>query len=311
MVAVVRAGVSSVDACRVLSLVGDTTTSRLIELSFLQHGEPPCAWSWMALGSVARRELTLASDQDNAFAYADPGGDEVDAFFKAVATDVNDGLERCGFGADNAEVMARNRQWRMSQSEWSGVFADCLEQPDRSHLVRAAVAFDFRHVEGGLDIVRPLTSIERQAPSHPDFVRRLARTATDWETPLNRRRRIATADDGTIDLKRQAIIPIVNLARFHAIANGITISSTLERLVAAQAAGSLPADEATELREAFELVLGLRIEHQVACIEARRPPDDRLDVGALSSLARTQLEHTLRAVAEAQKRLGRYAPIGL
>jgi len=311
MVAVVRAGVSSIDACRVLSLVGDTTTSRLIELAFLQHGEPPCAWSWMALGSVARRELTLASDQDNAFAYADPGGDEVDAFFKAVAADVNDGLERCGFGADNAEVMARNRQWRMSQSEWARVFADCLEQPDRSHLVRAAVAFDFRHVEGGLDIVRPLTAIERQAPDHPDFVRRIARTATDWATPLNRRRRIATAGDGTIDLKRQAMIPIVNLARFHAIAAGITISSTLERLVAAEAAGGLSADEATELREAFELIIGLRIEHQVACIEARRPPDDRLDVGALSSLSRTQLEHTLRAVAEAQKRLSRYVPIGM
>jgi hypothetical protein len=30
----------------------------------------------------------------------------------------------------------------------------CLEQPDRSHLVRAAVSFDFRHVGGGLPITR-------------------------------------------------------------------------------------------------------------------------------------------------------------
>jgi CBS domain-containing protein len=199
----------------------------------------------------------------------------------------------------------------MSSSEWSRVFSDCLDQPDRSHLVRAAVAFDFRLVGGGLDVVRPLTAIERQAPEHPQFVRRLARTATDWTPPLNRRRRIATAADGTIDLKRDAMIPIVNLARFHAIAAGITISSTLERLVAAEAVGALPAEDATALRESFEIVLGLRIQHQVACVEARRPPDDRLDVGSLSSLARAQLEETFRTVAEVQKRLGRFVPIGL
>ena len=92
--------------------------------------------------------------------------------------------------------MARNRQWRMSSSEWSRVLADCLERPDRSHLVRAAVSFDFRQVAGGLDIVRPLVAIERQAPRHPDFVARLARTATDFTPPLGRRGKLITDDDG-------------------------------------------------------------------------------------------------------------------
>ena len=129
IVALTRAGVSSVDACRVLALAGDTATTRLLELGFQRHGAPPCSWAWMALGSVARREQTLASDQDNAFAYDDPGGEEVDAFFAKVAAEINNDLERCGFGADNSDVMARNRQWRMSSSEWSRVLADCLERP--------------------------------------------------------------------------------------------------------------------------------------------------------------------------------------
>ncbi|MDX6522561.1 MAG: hypothetical protein QOI17_74, partial [Gaiellales bacterium] len=214
IVALTRAGVSSVDACRVLALSGDTATSRLLELSFRRHGAPPCSWAWMALGSVARREQTLASDQDNAFAYDDPGGDPVDAYFAAVCSEVNGDLERCGFGADNSEVLARNRQWRMSSSEWERVLSDCLVHPDRSHLVRAAVSFDFRSVAGGLDIVRPLVTIERQAPAHPDFIARLARTATDFTPPLGRRGRLATDDSGRIDLKKQGIIPIVNLTRF-------------------------------------------------------------------------------------------------
>ena len=191
------------------------------------------------------------------------------------------------------------------------MFSDCLEHPDRSRLVRMAVSFDFRQVAGGLDVVRPLTAIERRARSHPDFIARLARTATDFAPPLGRRGRIATDRDGTIDLKKQGIVPIVNLARFHAIEAGITISSTLDRLVAAEAAGALDADAASELAEAFELVLRLRIEHQTEEVDAGLPASDRLDPGALTPLTRSRLIEAFRAVAAQQKRLSRYVPLGL
>src|SRR5205085_4164580 len=159
---------------------------RLLDLAVERLGAPPSAWAWMALGSTARREATLASDQDNALAYADG---EDDDHYAALAAAVNEGLARCGFGTDNAEVLARNRQWRMSESDWKRVFRDCLERPDRSHLVRAAVAFDFRHVCGGLQIVRPLVEIERRVPAYPALLRPLARTPTYWEPPLRLRRK--------------------------------------------------------------------------------------------------------------------------
>ena len=153
IVSLIRAGVSPLDVGRVIALQSDTATTRLIELIAADRDPAPAAWAWLALGSTARREATLASDQDNALAYADPGAPDVDAYFADVSAEVNTALARCGFGADNAEVLARNRVWRLSQSEWVRVFHNCLERPDRSHLVRAAVAFDFRHVVGGLEIV--------------------------------------------------------------------------------------------------------------------------------------------------------------
>ncbi len=311
IVALIRAGVSAIDACRVLTLAGDTATIRLLDIAVDRTGPPPCAWAWMALGSVARREQTLASDQDNAFAYDDPGGPEVDAYFAAIAEQVNDGLESCGFGRDNADVLARNRQWRMSRSEWERVLIDCLEHPDRSRLVRAAVSFDFRQVVGGLEIVRPLVAIERRAPQYPDFIARLARTATDFTPPLGRRGKLATDDLGLIDLKKRGIIPIVNLTRFHSIAAGITVSSTLERLTAAEAAGAIDRNAASELREAFELVLRLRIELQAGQAERGEPLGNLLDPGTLPPLTRGQLVQAFHAVAARQKQLTRYVPLGL
>jgi CBS domain-containing protein len=309
IVALIKAGVQATDVGRVVALTGDTATMRLIDLAFAEHGPAPDAWAWMALGSTARREASLASDQDNALAYADGGDDE---WFAAVAADVNAGLAACGFGADNAEVLARNRLWRMSRADWVRVFNACLEQPDHSHLIRAAVAFDFRHVWGALRIVPPLVEIERKAREHPYFLRRLARTATDFKPPLGFRKTIQVDDsDGAFDVKRGAIVPICNLARFHALSAGVTISSTLERLHAAEAEGSLEPEPAAELREAFELVTRLRLEHQAAQTERGQPPDNRLAPDALPPLTRSQLRAALRSIEHAQHRLSRYVPIGI
>jgi CBS domain-containing protein len=311
LASLLSAGLAPADVTRALAIQSDTATMRLVDFAFHRHGPAPVAWAWLALGSVARREVTLASDQDNALAYADDGGDEADAFFARVAADVNDGLARSGLGADHAEVLARDPRWRMSQSAWQAVFEACLEHPDRSHLVRAAVSFDFRHVGGGLDIVPPLAAVVRDARHHPDFIARLARTATDWKVALGRRGRVETDRDGRIDLKIGGALPIANLARFHALASGITISGTVDRLVAAQETGSLDAETATALREAFETVSRIRLEHHAACLAHGRPADNRVDPQALPPLRRAGLREALRAVAAAQRRLGVYARPGM
>jgi CBS domain-containing protein len=314
LASLLSAGLAPADVCRALAVQSDTATIRLIELSQRRRGPAPVPWAWMALGSVARRELTLASDQDNALAYGDDGdrgGVAVDPFFAALAADVNAGLARCGLGEDAADVLARNPRWRMSAPQWRAVFAECLAHPDRSHLVRAAVSFDFRHVAGGLDIVPPLAAVVRDARRHPDFIARLARTATDWKVPLGRRGRVTTDRDGRIDLMFGGALPIANLARLHAFAAGITISGTVDRLVAAQETGQLDAETATALREAFETVTRIRLERHAECLAAGRPADNRIDPEALPPLRRAALREALRAVADAQRRLSVFVRPGM
>jgi len=311
LASLLSAGLAPADVSRALAVQSDSATMRLIDFALHRHGPAPVAWAWLALGSVARRELTLASDQDNALAYADDGDPDPDPFFARVAADVNAGLARSGMGEDHADVLARDPRWRMSQRLWQEVFEECLEHPDRSHLVRAAVSFDFRHVGGGLDIVPPLAAVVRDARRHPGFIARLARTATDWKVPLGRRGQVATDRDGRIDLKIGGALPIANIARLHAFAAGITISGTVDRLVAAQETGRLDAETAVSLREAFDTVSRIRLEHHAECLAGGRPADNRVDPGALPPLRRAGLREALRAVAAAQRRLAVYARQGM
>ncbi len=228
---------------------------------------------------------------------------------------MNAGLTRCGFDADPNDVLAGNRLWRMPESEWLKTFHECLQSPDRSHLIRATVAFDFRHGGGGLEVVAPLVQILRGAPAHPDFIRRLARTATDYKPPLGFRGSLVVGrsgeQTGKLDIKRGGVLPVVNLARFHALAGGITISATLDRLVAAEETGALEAEVARALREAFAIVSRIRLQHHAAQIEAGRRPDNLIDPDELPPLTRRELREAFRAVAHAQKQLGVYVPLGL
>lgn len=307
------AGLEAAAIARVITLQLDSLTARLIDFSIQRHGPAPSAWAWLVLGSAARRELTLASDQENAIAYA-AGGDDVDMYFARLGEEVTAGLTRCGFVPDANEVFAGNRLWRMSEDAWLDVFRDALGTPDRSRLIRATVAFDFRHGGGGLEVVPPLVAVLREAPRHPDFVRRLARTATDFKPPLGFRGSLvvgrAGEESGKLDIKRGGVIPIVNLARFHALANGVTISATHDRLVAAEKAGGLEAEVATSLREAFAIVSRIRLQHHAALLEAGETPDNLIDPDELPPISRRELREAFRAVAQAQKRLSAYLPAG-
>ena len=104
--------------CRVLTMLHDSLTARLLELAFARHGAPPVDYAWLVFGSAARNELTLASDQDNGLAYADTDDPAVDEYFGRVAEDVNGGLTRCGIEADSHSVLASTPYWRKTLTGW-------------------------------------------------------------------------------------------------------------------------------------------------------------------------------------------------
>jgi CBS domain-containing protein len=154
----------------------------------------------------------------------------------------------------------------------------------------------------------------REAKDHPDLIRRLARSATDFKPPLGFRGSLVVESNGDargVDLKKGGAIPITNLARFFALSNGITISSTIDRLVAVKEAGALDDETAAALIEAFQIVMRMRLDHQAEQIQTGADPNNIVDPAGLRPLTRTQLREVFRAIVHAQKRLSVYVPMGM
>ena len=183
--------------------------------------------------------------------------------------------------------------------------------PDLSRLVRAVVAFDFRHVAGGLEVTPPLVAVLRDAREHPRFLAQLGRTATDTPPSLPHRFFLRRWERQEIDLKKGGAVPIANLARFHALANGITVSSTLDRLVAAEGLGAINKETGQSLREAFAVIYQVRLDHQAQQIRDGLKPDNLIRPEELAPLARAELREAFNAIGRAQQQLNRFVPPGI
>ena len=300
------AGVRALDVLAVLATATDAVARRLVELAIRELGDPPVPWASLALGSEARREQTLATDQDNALAY---DGEEsvADAYFEAFAERVNRWLADCGYAECRAGVMARNAGWRLSRTGWIELFERWLRPATRRDVHVAMIGLDVRRVAGPLAIEHDLGLLLETAPSHPYFLDRLTHAALEHRPPIGFLREFVVERSGehvgTLDLKTVGASPIVNLARRHGLAAGSTTKATVQRLHAAAARCVLAEDSAVELEEAFVTICSVRLEHQAAQVERGVPPDNHVDPRELAPLARRQLKEAFRAVARAQRTL--------
>src|SRR5439155_27162382 len=122
--ALVSSNADPIDIGHAVAVAIDALTRRLLELGVRKLGDPPCPWAWVALGSEARQEQGLATDQDNAFV-VDPRDaplQMVDPYFERLASFVNDHIEEAGIPKCRAGVIASNAEWRDTTLNWQQRF---------------------------------------------------------------------------------------------------------------------------------------------------------------------------------------------
>ena len=82
---------------RMVTLITDAFTVRLIQLAEQRLGSPPLAYAWVAFGSQAREAQTARTDQDNGIVLErDAVGDEA-TYFTELSKLVCDGLDQLGY----------------------------------------------------------------------------------------------------------------------------------------------------------------------------------------------------------------------
>lgn len=295
---------------RLITAITDAVTVRLLALAERELGPPPLPYAWVAAGSQARQEQTARSDQDNALVLDDAyNPNRHGPYFEALARFVCDGLHACGYVHCPGDMMARNPQWRLTRREWAEHFDQWTRTPDPTALMLTSVFFDLRTVHGEAALVESLRGeLLRGTRDNPLFLGHLVANALSRTPPLGWLGGLAPARSGehkgTIDLKHLGVVPIVDLARVHALAGGHAEVNTLERLDTAVRGGALSEQNGRDLRETWEFLAVTRLRHQARQLRLGLGADSFLDPQELSPFERTQLKDAFEVVRTVQTLLG-------
>jgi len=287
--------------------IGRSFTQRLLELGEEKLGPPPVPYCFLALGSMARDEQLIVTDQDNAMVLDDSFDPaEHDAYFLELAKFVSDGLAACGYAYCTGDIMATNPKWRQPLKVWKDYFTDWIDNPKAEALLNSNIFFDLDGVYGEERYAEALKElIAEKAQNSQRFLAMLARNALNRTPPLGFFRQFVMEEDGkqqkTFNLKRRGTAPVSDLIRVHALACGSRAQNSFDRLRDIGKTRLLPEDGVGNLRDAMEFIAIVRIRHQALAMEDGREPDNNVRPEDLSPFERSHLKDAFQVVSQAQK----------
>jgi len=293
---------------RMVTLITDAFTIRLIQLAERELGPPPMVYAWVVFGSQAREAQTARTDQDNGLVLErEAVGDEADYFAKLSGL-VCDGLDQLGYVYCPGEIMALNVKWRVSLSRWKRHFDGWIDEPEPKSVMHCSIFFDIRCVYGDRKLVDELQEhASTRALENRIFRRFMAANVLKHRPPLGFFRRFVQEDDGSqsegLNLKHRGIVPITGLVRIRALETGIREANTYRRIDLAVQAGTMNEDDASSLRDALILINRIRLTNQSVQMAAGEKPTNFVRPEDLSPLMRRNLKAAFMLVVEAQKAL--------
>lgn len=300
-------GLASSRVIRVHSALIDTVVRQAIELVMPAYpGLSRESFTWLLLGSNGRREAVPSSDMDAAVAFADGIGDDAIAHYRPAFAEISRVLDAAGLKVDRRSVNPANPEFARTRSQWEAAAQAWLSRPTEDDaIIMTCLVVDGRPIRG--DLSRPdVARVFGDLPLHPSTMKILLAISVDRsDTRRGRWRR------GQIDLKRQALLPIANVARWAALSVQSPALQTTERLRAAAGSLLLSTEDADTLADVWEIVQRTRLRHQLEQLEIGEAPSDAITPRDVSTIEASVVHEAIREILAIQRRMAnkaRYVP---
>ena len=294
-----------------LASICDTATVRLIQLAVDDLGPPPAPFAFIAMGSQGRQEQTLLTDQDNGIIFApaaNAGTENVMDYFLRLGSRVCDGLNRAGYTFCRGQVMASNPRWCRALPDWISGFNEWVHKAEPQEIMDLSIFFDFRTVYGDAELTHELRRhIHTALLEEPSFFHHFAQNALTFKPPFRLLGNIylgggATEHAGEINLK-DAMMPMVSFARLYALRHQINQTHTLERIEALTERNVILASSRDEITAAYDFLMQLRLQNQIASIHSGKAPQNIIHPGKLGTIQQELLKQAFAQIAAVQKKV--------
>lgn len=282
--------------------------SSMAQLETKNNMTPPCPFCWITMGSDARGEQVIRTDQDNALIYTDPvqGKNKyADLYFKALAELVVEGLDRFGFKRCKGDVMASNDVWRRPLGQWLSALDRWVGSSEPMAIRKLTILLDFRAVFGDKRLARILvTRVFDLFHAHGSVSHFLVRDDKLFASPKTLTGRIRTrrfkGHRACFNLKTHGLIHLINCIRLLAVNHRIQTPSTLGRMEQLRDEKIISCETHDQYLEAFVFLSRLKLYFGLG--KNRVLPDNYIDISTLNPESRKSLTNALDTIILLQKR---------
>ncbi|MCD4796437.1 MAG: DUF294 nucleotidyltransferase-like domain-containing protein [Candidatus Cloacimonetes bacterium] len=294
---------------QIIGKMFDAAIVKFIELSLKVMGKPPTEFSFLSLGSNARHEMTMFSDQDNALIFADVQEHElkkVRKYFLNLADGVCSKLNKAGYPFCPGGIMAVNPKWCLTLSEWKKFFNNWILDATPDSILEVNIFLDIYCAYGTQSLVDELKQyVLELAEKNPQFFIHFAKNCLTYKAPLNLLGRIRTESRGsekTINIKEN-LKPLETITRIYAMKNKIPGPGTIERLKKLIVMEHTHSDIFKEMIYVFDYLWRIRFSNQLITHAELKKGQDILDLNKLSDIERLNLKNVLSKISDFQTML--------
>jgi len=286
--------------CKVIGTTYDEVIVRCIELSIDEIGQPPVAFAFLSLGSNARHEMTMFSDQDNAIIFEETkqaAPDKIRAYFLKLGDKVCSKLNASGYHFCPGGIMALHPTWCLSEKEWHRKLENIMNAPAPDGFLEFNVFFDLKCTYGNIDLANSIhAQIQLLMQTYPRFIHDYAKNALIYKPPLNVFGRLKTErQDGARILNlKEALRPIEIFSRIYALKHGINTANTIKRLKDIKEKEEISEEFHKETVYIFYNIWQLRFLNQIVKQTGLHKVNDDLDIENLNDL---EVEHLKQVVS--------------
>lgn len=303
--ALVEGKVSPEVVGKVMTMIMDAYTRRLIQIAIDKLGPPPCDFAWIVAGSHARNEVHMLSDQDSAIVLSDDATENDRIYFKHLAMIVTKGLESCHYPLCPGKYMAATPKWCQPLSVWKQYYKKWVDNPEYERLLNISVFLEIRSVYGNSEFEKILRDeLHQNIQSNRSFLTMLVNDAVTTNPPLGIFNSLVLEKTGenkkTLNIKKYAINLIIDLARIYGLAVSCDLSATDERFRTAYEKGSLSEDSYKNIINAYRFILSFRFSHQLEALKHGGEPNNHINPNSFGSFERKHLKDAFRIIAELQ-----------